>query len=82
MRTNEISFQLRTWAERIRNSQRKNCELLNAAADRLDELDERIAIMTEHEYDGDITFPPLNNELDINNTFTNTLNNTEQKEGD
>ena len=63
MRTNEISFQLRTWAERIRNSQRKNCELLNAAADRLDELDERIAIMTEHTYDGDTTFPPLNDEL-------------------
>lgn len=63
MRTNEISFQLRIWAERIRNSQRKNCELLNAAADRLDELDERIAIMTEHEYSGSITFPPLDNEL-------------------
>lgn len=63
MRTNEISFQLRTWAERIRNSQRKKSDLLNTAADRLDDLEERIAIMTEHEYSGNITFPPLDNEL-------------------
>ena len=63
MRTSEISFRLRTWAERIRDHHKKNSELLYAAADRLDELDERVAIMTEHEYSGEINFPPKDDEI-------------------
>ena len=65
VRTGEISLQLRTWAERIRNRQKKNYELLISAADRLDEQEERIAIMTElpdaNEYD--LSFPPEDEEI-------------------
>jgi len=71
MRTGEISLQLRTWAERIRNVQKKNYKLLISAADRLDEQEERIAIMSElpdpNEYD--LTFPPGDDEIDYNDTL-------------
>lgn len=65
MRTGEISFRLRTWAERIRKTNKAKYELLTNAADRLDDLDERVAIMTEHSYpvNGDYTFPPDDDEL-------------------
>ena len=69
MRTGEISLSLRTWAERIRTRNRKQYELLCAAADRLDDLEERYAIMTEHEYVPlerewpDPLFPPDDSEL-------------------
>lgn len=63
MRTGEISLQLRTWAERIRKRQPNQYKLLCAAADRLDDLDERVAIMTEHTFTGDVSFPPDDSEL-------------------
>ena len=66
IRTGEITFQLRTWAERIRQRQSKRYNLLITAADRLDDLEERVAIMSElpdpNEYD--ITFPPMDDEMD------------------
>lgn len=65
MRTGEISLELRIWAERIRKTSKAKYELLTQAADRLDDLDERVAIMTEHSYpaNGDYTFPPNDDEL-------------------
>ena len=63
VRTKDISFRLRTWAERIRSKNRNQYELLCAAADRLDDLDERVAIMTEHEYRDNPVFPPEDSEL-------------------
>ena len=65
LRTGEISLRLRTWAEAIRTKQKDRYELLCAAADRLDELDERVAIMTEPSVatEEQLQFPPDDNEL-------------------
>ena len=66
MRTGEISFQLRIWAERIRLSQPKKYDLLTKAADRLDELSERVAIMSEPTTptDEELQFPPNDDEIE------------------
>ena len=75
MRTSDISFRLRTWAEAIRNKRKDRYELLCDAADRLDEQEERIAIMTEYgnPSENDLTFPPADIELenDLHITQTN-----------
>lgn len=61
--TDEISLDLRKWAERIYNTNRKNAEKLIRAADRLDDLEERVAIMTEPSVaDADMDFPPVDEE--------------------
>ena len=63
----DISFQLRTWAEKIRERQPNRYRLLCDAADKLDDQEERIAIMTEHTItDPDLTFPPDDSELNEN----------------
>ena len=64
MRTGEISLKLRTFAETFRRKRRDKYDLLIQAADRLDEHEERIAIMTEHGIsDPDLTFPPRDDEI-------------------
>ena len=65
IRTGEISLKLRSWAESISQSQKKKYHLLILAADRLDEQEERIAIMTEPEHatESELSFPPNDDEL-------------------
>lgn len=65
-KTGLISHQLRTWTESIRNKRKDRYELLLTAADRLDELDERVAIMTEPSIvtEEELTFPPDDAELE------------------
>ena len=65
MTTGEISLRLRTWAETIRNKRQDRYKLLIHAADRLDELDERVAIMTEpsNPTEEQLSFPPDDKEL-------------------
>ena len=65
MRTGEIIFKLRTWAESIRTKHKDRYELLCEAADKLDDLDERVAIMTEYGSgeENNLTFPPENDEI-------------------
>lgn len=65
LRTGEISLKLRSWADKICGSQKHRYHLLIIAADRLDELEERIAIMTEPREvtEEQLTFPPNDSEL-------------------
>jgi len=65
MKTGDISLRLRMWAEEIRNKRKERYKLLIDAADRLDELDERAAIIDEMKpvEAEDLIFPPSDNEL-------------------
>ena len=65
LRTGEISLRLRTWAESIRDKRQDRYHLLIFAADRLDEQEERIAIMTEpsEPTEEQLSFPPSDSEL-------------------
>ena len=65
LRTGDISLRLRTWAETIRGKRQDRYHLLIFAADRLDEQEERIAIMTEPEHatESELSFPPNDDEL-------------------
>ena len=63
--TRLIVLQLRTWAETIRTKRKDRYELLVSSADRLDELEERVAIMTEPSVASEeqLSFPPNDDEL-------------------
>lgn len=65
MQTNDIIQQLRLRAEEIYVKRNADAKLMIAAADRLEELDERIAIMTEPEEPSEeqMRFPPDDAEL-------------------
>ena len=60
LRTGEIILRLRERAERIYKTNPKLSDLLILAADRLDELEERVAIMSEpvNPTERDLSFPP------------------------
>ena len=64
MQTKAMILALRTWADDSYKRHRKRSLFLISVADRLEELDERVAIMTEHEAtEDDLIFPPVDNEL-------------------
>lgn len=65
VKTNVLSLALRLWAEQIFHKLPNKSRLLIMSADRLDDLEERIAIMTEpdHATDNELTFPPMDKEL-------------------
>ena len=59
MQTRKIIEQLRFEAGWYEMTDPDLGSLLNAAADRLEELDERVAIMSENEPGGDVSFGHL-----------------------
>ena len=58
--TGDIILKLRERAERVYKTNQKLADLLILAADRLDEQEERIAIMSEPDQamESELTFPP------------------------